>query len=75
MLPPLFSLGTIFEFSQVNYNVNEGDGSAEVCIDLVSGVLSANTPIELTPQTGTAGGIKPYSLTIINFFSGYPLQN
>ena len=46
-----------------------------MCIDLVSGVLSAITPIEITPLTGTAGGIKPYSFTIIKFFSGHPLQN
>lgn len=48
--------GVIFEFSQTNYNVNEGDPFSEVCIDLVSGVLAANTPIVLTPQTGSAGG-------------------
>jgi hypothetical protein len=59
-----------FEFSETAYNVNEGDGSAEVCIDLVSGVLSANTPIVITPQTGTAGGIKPHSFNA----QLYPLQ-
>ncbi len=60
-----------FEFSQTDYNVNEGDGFAEVCIDLVSGVLSANTPIVITPQTGTAGGIiKPRSFNA----QLYPLQ-
>ena len=58
-------LGIVFEFSQNNYDVNEGDEFAEVCIDLISGVLSANTPIVITPQTGTAGGIKAHS---------YPLQ-
>ena len=52
----LFSLAIIFQLSQTNYNVSEGGGFAEVCIDLISGVLSANTPIEITPQTGTAGG-------------------
>ena len=57
-----FSLGIVFQFSQNNYDVNEGDVFADVCIDLISGVLSANTPIVITPQTGTAGGIKPQSL-------------
>ena len=59
-----FSLGILFAFSQNNYNVNEGDGTAEVCIDLISGVLSANIPIEITPQIGSAGGIKALSLQI-----------
>jgi hypothetical protein len=44
----------IFELEQANYNVNEGDGLAEVCVVLTSGALAANTPVTLTPQTGTA---------------------
>ena len=46
----------MFALSQDNYNVNEAAGTVEVCVDLISGVLSALTPIVLTPQTGTASG-------------------
>ena len=52
----ILSLGAIFQFSQTNFNVSEG--TAEVCIDLTSGVLSANIAIVITPQIGSAGGIK-----------------
>ena len=53
---PYVSSGIIFAFSQDNYDVGEGDGDAEVCIDLVSGVLAANTPVEISTQPGTASG-------------------
>ena len=49
--------GIVFEFSQNTYNVDESDPFVEVCIDLVSGVLSVDTTIVLTPAQGTAGGI------------------
>ena len=55
-----------FQFSENIYDVNEGDGFAVVCLDLVSGVLAASTTIVITPQIGTAGGTKTH---------GHPLHN
>ena len=45
-----------FQFSEDIYDVSEGDANAVVCLDLVSGVLAANTIIVITPRTDTAGG-------------------
>ena len=47
-----------FQFSEDFYDVSEGDMFAQVCLDLVSGVLAADTPFTITPQIGTAGGRK-----------------
>lgn len=47
-----------FQFSEDVYDVNEGDIFAQVCLDLVSGVLAADTTFTITPQIGTAGGNK-----------------
>lgn len=46
-----------FEFEQLTYNVNEGDGFVEVCVNLVSGTLPAITPISLDTAPVTATGI------------------
>ena len=48
--------GILFQFSQNAYSVDEGDPVVEVCVDLISGVLNVNTPIEITTTPGTAGG-------------------
>lgn len=47
-----------FQFSEDVYDVSEGDIFAQVCLDLVSGVLAADTAFTITPQIGTAGGNK-----------------
>ena len=47
-------LGALFAFTQADYFVSEGAGSALVCIALVSGAVTANVPIELSTQPVTA---------------------
>lgn len=62
----VFLSGILFSLSQDDYNVNEGDGGVEVCIDLVAGVPLTNIPIEISTQPGSAGRkfIKPITITI-----------
>ena len=52
----------MFQFSQQIYNVGEGDGIAEVCIDLTGGVTSVDTDVTISTSDGTANGNR-YSCT------------
>ena len=45
----------MFAFSLNSYNVGEGDGIAEVCIDLLmGGTTSVNVPVTIQTADGSA---------------------
>ena len=60
MHPP----GPRFSFTQGSYNVSEGVGIAEVCIELIAGTATADVEIEIFTQEGSAIGCKFESHTI-----------
>lgn len=60
MHPP----GPRFSFTQGRYNVSEGVGIAEVCIELIAGTATADVEIEIYTQEGSAIGCKFESHTI-----------
>ena len=59
-------LGVRFAFTQADYFVSEGAGSASVCIALVSGTtVTANIPIELSTRPVTADGKSNVSRKVV----------
>ena len=43
-------------FEHETYNISEGDGSVEVCVQVKSGVLRSSLSVSLTTVDGSATG-------------------
>ena len=54
----LFTTHAVVEvaFSQPDYNVNEGDDTVEVCLDLIRGIPQRRVIINLSTEDGSATG-------------------
>lgn len=62
-----------FQLSESSYNVNEGDGFARVCVDLIAGIPQRTIPITLatTPGSATGNYCGIYIVIVYNYIDMY----